>query len=133
MGVAEVVAMRFDLVRQRAEDGCGISVCVGERRGGRIGASSSRTATRPHVPDGTPRVGSIVGSAAVSALSWRSDTIVSSDPTKTAAPQRTSQRAKRAIDTTSGAIKTATVLRCLVTVVTVTAAESADLWHFRTR
>jgi hypothetical protein len=66
MGTAKVVTMRFDLVRQRAEDGCGISVCIGEGRGGRIRASSPRAAARPHLPDATPRAGWIVGSAAVS-------------------------------------------------------------------
>jgi hypothetical protein len=43
MRLTEVVAVRFHLAGQRAEDRGGISVSVGERRGARIRASSSRT------------------------------------------------------------------------------------------
>ncbi len=66
MRLAKVIAMRLDLVCQRAEDRRGISVSVGQCRGGWMRAPSSRTTARPHVPDGTPRAASIVGSAAVS-------------------------------------------------------------------
>jgi hypothetical protein len=63
VGLAEVIAVRLDLICQRPENRRGIPIGIGQRRGGRIGASCSRTATRPHLPDGTPRAGSIVGSA----------------------------------------------------------------------
>jgi hypothetical protein len=66
MVLAEVVAMRLNLIRQRAKDCSGISIGIGQRGGGRIRASSSRTSARPHLSDGTPQAGLIVGSAAVS-------------------------------------------------------------------
>ncbi len=66
MRLAEVVAVRFDLVGQGPKDCGGITVGVGQSRGGRIRAPRSRTPARPHVADATPGAGSIVGSAAVS-------------------------------------------------------------------
>lgn len=66
MRLAEVVAVRFDLVGQGPKDCGGIAVGVRQSRGGRIRAPRSRTPARPHVPDATPGDGSIVGSAAVS-------------------------------------------------------------------
>jgi hypothetical protein len=66
MVLAEVIAMRLNLIRQRAKDCSGISIGIGQRGGGRIRASSSRTSARPHLSDGTPQAGLIVGSAAVS-------------------------------------------------------------------
>jgi hypothetical protein len=69
MRLAEVVAVRFDLVGEGPKDCGGITVGVGQSRGGRIRAPRSRTPARPHVPDATPGDGSIVGSAAVSG--WR--------------------------------------------------------------
>lgn len=62
----EVIAMRLNLIRQRAKNCGGISIGIGQRGGGRIRASSTRTSTRPHLSDGTPQAGLIVGSAAVS-------------------------------------------------------------------
>jgi len=66
MRLAEVVAVRFDLGGQGPKDCGGITVGVGQSRGGRIRAPRSRTPARPHVAEATPRAGSIVGSAAVS-------------------------------------------------------------------
>jgi hypothetical protein len=64
--LAEVIAVRLDLVCERPENRRGIPIGIGQCRRGRIGASCSRTATRPHLPDATPQATSIVGSAAVS-------------------------------------------------------------------
>ena len=66
MRLAEVVTVRFDLVGQGPKDCGGITVGVGQSRGGRIRAPRSRTPARPHVADATPEAASIVGSAAVS-------------------------------------------------------------------
>jgi hypothetical protein len=65
MGLAEVIAVWFDLVCQRSQNRRGIPVSVGQRGGSRTRASRSRTPTQPHLPDGTPQAGGIVGSAAV--------------------------------------------------------------------
>jgi Zincin-like metallopeptidase len=64
--LAQVVTVRFRLARQRTQDSRGVPIGVRQGRGGGTLAPCSRTAARPHVPDGTPRAGSIVGSAAVS-------------------------------------------------------------------
>ena len=61
--------------------------------------------------------------------------VVSSDPTKTAAPsehrsERSEQLEKRAL--ASEASNMATVLTCPANVVTVTAVGFADLWRCRT-
>src|SRR4029453_3520536 len=66
MVLTEVIAMRLNLIRQRAKNCSGISIGIGQRGGGRIRASSTRTSARPHLSDGTPQAGLIVGSAAVS-------------------------------------------------------------------
>jgi hypothetical protein len=73
MVLAEVIAMRLNLIRQRAKDCSGISIGIGQRGGGRIRASSSRTSARPHLSDGTPQAGLIVGSAAVSGSGANTD------------------------------------------------------------
>jgi hypothetical protein len=88
--LAQVITMWFRLVGQRTEDRCGVSVGIRQSRGRRTRAACSGTAARPHLPDATPRAGSIVGSAP------------------------------------------ATVPTCPPTVVTVTAADFADLWRCRT-
>jgi hypothetical protein len=62
MVLAKVIAMRLNLIRQRPQNCGGISIGIGQRRGGRIRASSSRTSARPHLSDGTPQAGLIVGS-----------------------------------------------------------------------
>jgi Zincin-like metallopeptidase len=69
MSLTEVIAVWFNLMRQRTQNRRGIPVGVGQRRGSRIRASRSRTSAQPHLPDGTPQAGSIVGSAAVSGYS----------------------------------------------------------------
>jgi Zincin-like metallopeptidase len=69
MRLAEVIAVWFNLICQRTQNRRGIPVGVGQRGGSRIRASRSRTSAQPHLPDGTPQAGSIVGSAAVSGYS----------------------------------------------------------------
>jgi hypothetical protein len=105
MGVAKVVTMWLNLVRQRAEDRGGISIGVSQGGGSGIRAASSRTSARPHLSDATLRGGLIVGPAAVS------------DPRGASGPNQDST----------------TVLTCPVPVATVTAADFVGLWHFPTR
>lgn len=69
MGLAEVIAVWFDLVCQRSQNRRGIPVGVGQCGGSRVRASCSRTPTQPHLPDGTPQAAGMVGSAAVSGYS----------------------------------------------------------------
>ena len=69
MGLAKVIAVWFHLIRQRAQNRRRIPVRISQRGGSRIRASRSRTSAQPHLPDGTPQAGSIVGSAAVSGYS----------------------------------------------------------------
>jgi len=64
--LAQVITMWFRLGGQRTEDRRGVSVGICQSRGRRTRAACSGTPARPHLPDATPRAGSIVGSAAVS-------------------------------------------------------------------
>jgi hypothetical protein len=66
MRLAKVIAMWFDLVCQGAQNRRGIAVGVSQCGGGWMRASCPRTSARPHLPDATPRVGWIVGSAPIS-------------------------------------------------------------------
>ena len=114
--LAKVIAVRLDLICQRSENRGGVSIGIGQCRSGRIGASCSRTATRPHLPDGTPETGSIVGRTAVSERSEPLDT--------SRAAERSSaiEHCKR-----QRAEQSNTVLTCPVGVATVMAAACADL------
>jgi hypothetical protein len=64
MGVAKVVTMWLNLVRERSEDRGGISIGVSQGGGSRVRAASSRTSARPHLSDATLQGGLIVGRAA---------------------------------------------------------------------
>jgi hypothetical protein len=69
MRLAQVIAVWFNLICQRTQNRRGIPVGVCQRGGSRIRASCSRASAQPHLPDGTPQAGWIVGSAAVSGYS----------------------------------------------------------------
>jgi hypothetical protein len=90
MVLAEVIAMRLDLIRQRPENCGGISIGIGQRGGGRIRASSSRTSARPHLSDGTPQAGLIVGSAAV--FGSRAAVLRRNEGTRFSSPSDATQR-----------------------------------------